>query len=47
MCSDLGSEAVCRQNMFVLGPRCTPGVVQLKALIAEVGPAVSTAFSSL
>lgn len=41
------SEAVCGEDVFVLGSRCAPGMVQLKALVAEVGPAVRTAFGGL
>lgn len=47
MCFYLGSEAVCGQDVFVLGSRCAPGVVQLEALVTEVGPAVSAAFGGL
>ncbi len=43
----LGSEVVCGQDVFVLGSRCAPGVVQLEALVTEVGPAVSAAFAGL
>lgn len=43
--NDLGSEAVCGQDVFVLGARCAPRVVQFETLVAEVGPAVGAAFS--
>lgn len=43
----LGSETVCGQNVFVLSARRTPGVIQLKTLITEIGPAVRAAFSGL
>lgn len=43
----LGSEAVCGQDVFVLGSWCAPGVVKFEALVTEVGPAVSAAFGGL
>lgn len=33
--------------MFMLCPRCPPWVIQLETLVAEIGPAVSAAFSCL
>lgn len=47
MNAHLGSEVECGLYMLVLGARSTPRVVELKALITETGPAVSTAFSGL
>lgn len=39
----LWSEVECGQDVFVLSPRGPPRVVELEALITEVGPAVSAA----
>lgn len=43
----LWSEVECRLDMFMLCPWRPPWVVQLETLITEIGPAVSTALSSL
>lgn len=47
MRAHLGSEVECGLHMLVLGARSTPWVVELKALVTETRPAVSTAFSGL
>ena len=39
----LGPEVVGGQDVLVLGPGRSPGVVELETLVAEVGPAVGTA----
>lgn len=45
--SYLWSEVECRLDMFVLCPRRPPRVVQLEALITEIGSAVGAALSGL
>lgn len=47
MKAHLGSEVECGLYMFMLGTWSTPWVVELKTLITETRPAVSTAFSGL
>lgn len=47
MKTHLGSEVECGLHMFMLGARRAPRVVELKALVTETRPAVSTAFSGL
>lgn len=45
--SHLWSEVECGLDVFVLCSWRPPRVIQLKALITEVGPAVGAAFSCL
>lgn len=45
--SYFGSKVECGLDVLVLRPRRPPRVIQLEALVAEVGPAVSTAFGGL
>lgn len=44
---DLWPKVVGGKNVFMLSSWCSPGMVEFETLIAEVGLAVSAAFSSL
>lgn len=47
MNAHLGSEVQCGLYVFMLSAWSAPGVVELKTLVTEIGPAVRTAFRSL
>lgn len=45
--TNLWPKVVSGKNVFVLSSGSSPGVVEFETLVAEVGLAVSTAFSGL